>query len=1185
MSGHPFDKAAAKRKLKKRLGATIYSRGFSYYKKGAVGAIALSPRRAGTVYVEASVSGSDRYETGCSFDTETGNVRGFECDCPYDGGICKHAGALALALFDRYEDFLGSEDIPSDAPGRARAFSEWAKRYASVGEGRQKPRVPVSRDADLVPIPDGQEGVSISELRRSLESIGIDAGTIPGFVLETLGESVKPVAKAPKSRKRSGGGERETCEGFLKRYVLVLTSRYGLGLSLRERDDGPDRGAWPVSVDDILRDGESYLTSAQRGVLETVRMLRFSYYDMDMDADWSEVLALVRESGLDLYLDEVSPSRRLTFSEDGHRFRVKVSARPGNGYAPVVGVPRTDIVVDMADILSRENGLVMVGEDTFIAIVDRSVRIVPAPKSAVELMRRAIERVNEYRYESEYGRPGEDGLPGPYEVPLIDEELIGVNGLMTDLRSVFDADSDIPEPFVVKKFRKVGPAVSVKYDHAGRHLRVRAVVDYGFAAVDVSETVFRSTRGGKVRFQKRYESGRENYYVSVHGNAIDYAAISPRAEIEVFRRFSTDGKYGFGKRCGCIRKGERQIADYADTCWPEMKALGWPIISVGDEFDIVEERFRADVKVDFDSENDWFGFDVDCYCGENRITVDDLRNYVENGERFLTLPDGRSLGIENRKELERFVAMLRNFHQKEDQSFEGKLYHAPELEEIVAGSPHYTAKRSESFRNFMREAQRGKPVERVRIPAGIGDPLRTYQRAGIDWFHFLRKYRFGGILADDMGLGKTLQALSLVAMNPVAGRSSVVVCPKTLLFNWEDEVTKFFPDMKKLVISGSPDERRALLEGIGRYDLVIVSYPSVRKDSALYEGLKFNYCIIDEAQSIKNHRTQNARAVKGIHADYRLALTGTPLENSVSEIWSLFDFVMPGFLGTRRSFGERFERPIMKGGDRDALEALRKKTECFMLRRTKEKVLAELPSKVQQVSHCRLGDDQDILYQEILRNVKREVSEAVEKRGFAKSRIHVLAGLTKLRQVCNHPALLLKDDHGKYSSAKLDLFLELVDEIASSGRKVIVFSQFTRMLDILETELDGKKIRHLYLSGRTKNRKELVDTFNGDPDIPVFLISLKAGGTGLNLVSADSVIIFDPWWNPSVENQAIDRAHRIGQRKTVNVYRLIARGTIEEKIMRLQEKKQSLFDTVVGENEDIFRELTWSDVKELFETE
>ncbi|NTV55220.1 MAG: DEAD/DEAH box helicase [Candidatus Moranbacteria bacterium] len=349
---------------------------------------------------------------------------------------------------------------------------------------------------------------------------------------------------------------------------------------------------------------------------------------------------------------------------------------------------------------------------------------------------------------------------------------------------------------------------------------------------------------------------------------------------------------------------------------------------------------------------------------------------------------------------------------------------------------------------------------------------------------------------------------------------------------------------------------------------------------------KFNYCLIDEAQYIKNHRTQNAKSVKGIHADYRLALTGTPLENSVSEIWSLFDFVMPGFLGSHHAFGERFERPIMKSGDRDALETLRKKTSCFMLRRTKENVLKELPAKIQQVSHCQLGDDQNILYQEILKNVKKDISDAVESRGFAQSQIHILAGLTKLRQVCNHPVLLLKDkEHEKYSSAKLDLFLELVDEIVSSGRKVLVFSQFTKMLDILEKELDKKDIRHLYLSGKTKHRKERVSEFNGNAGIPVFLISLKAGGTGLNLVSADNVIIFDPWWNPSVENQAIDRAHRIGQKKTVNVYRLIVKGTIEEKIMQLQTKKKSLFDTMVGESDDLFKKLTWSDVKELFETE
>jgi SNF2 family DNA or RNA helicase len=530
--------------------------------------------------------------------------------------------------------------------------------------------------------------------------------------------------------------------------------------------------------------------------------------------------------------------------------------------------------------------------------------------------------------------------------------------------------------------------------------------------------------------------------------------------------------------------------------------------------------------------------------------------------------------------------MLESFHQKENQRFEGKVYHAPELDSMIAESKYYNAKVSDSFRDFMGEAQNGKPVEAVVIPADMGAVLRHYQKEGIDWFYFLRKYRFGGILADDMGLGKTLQALLLISMNKEAGKPTLVVCPKTLLFNWQDEALKFFPDMKTVLVEGNPKERGAKIKNAKEYDLVITSFSALKKDADVYEKMKlrFNYCIIDEAQFIKNHNTQSAKAVKKIDADYRLAMTGTPLENSISEIWSIFDFIMPGFLGSYSAFKSRFESPIMKQSDAEALAALRAKIACFMLRRSKSAVLKELPPKIEQIAHCQLGDHQNILYQEILANTKKEITAVVKTKGFAKSQIHILAALMKLRQVCNHPALLLKDlDYEKYESAKLDLFMELLDEIMASGRKVLVFSQFTSMLDILAKEMKEKKIKYNYLSGKTQNRKELVDDFNTDPDKKVFLISLKAGGTGLNLVSADNVIIFDPWWNPSVENQAIDRAHRIGQTNSVNVYKLVTRGTIEEKILKLQEKKKFLFDNLVDESNELFKKLTWDEVRELFD--
>jgi len=388
-----------------------------------------------------------------------------------------------------------------------------------------------------------------------------------------------------------------------------------------------------------------------------------------------------------------------------------------------------------------------------------------------------------------------------------------------------------------------------------------------------------------------------------------------------------------------------------------------------------------------------------------------------------------------------------------------------------------------------------------------------------------------------------------------------------------------------MVYNGTPSERLENQKKLKNFDLIVTSYGTLRSDKDFFSSDKnhFNYVVLDEAQFIKNHKTKNAQVVKKLNADYRLALTGTPLENSVSELWSIYDFLMPNFLGNYNQFSKNFQQPIMDKGDSQALEHLKRKVSGFMLRRIKSEVLKELPPKIEQLSQCHLSEEQNILYQQILSQVKGEVFSAVSSKGFKSAQIHILAGLTKLRQVCNHPALLLKDkDFRKYQSAKLEMCLELVDEVRKSQRKVLIFSQFTKMLDIVSASLKDKNIEHLYLSGKTRNRQDLVDNFNNNPDIPVFLISLKAGGTGLNLTSADNVIIFDPWWNPSVENQAIDRTHRIGQSRNVNVYRLLTSGTIEEKIQALKQKKQNLFNALISTSGDKFNKLSWEDVKELF---
>lgn len=773
------------------------------------------------------------------------------------------------------------------------------------------------------------------------------------------------------------------------------------------------------------------------------------------------------------------------------------------------------------------------------------------------------------------------------EIELDEEDLININNILGDLKTAFNLTVDMLDKIDVKEHKKSSPKLLINYDASLQVLAAKAVIDYGFYKQNVGESVYPARVKNMIELRRREIFPDKNYIIKKEGSVFNWTEIKAKKELNLFWVFYENlDRTGFSKRLVLERKGDEGVFDFCENYLPQIKQICQKeniyIEYLKDKPDVEAVNFRADFKVDFSAENDLLAFDIDCYLGKDKITLNDLKKYIFKKNKIIK-KDGKLFKIENKEDLEKMILMLESFYQKENQKFEGRAYNAPELESAFLGSKYYNFKISDSFKKFIKEAQTGRPVENIEIPAQIAKTLRDYQKDGLYWFYFLRKYHFGGILADDMGLGKTLQALSLISMNRVSSKPSLVICPKTLLFNWEDEVLKFFPDLKILTIEGNPEERTEKLKQAKDYDIVIASYPSVKKDENHYLKMKFNYCILDEAQFIKNYKTQSAKTVKKINADFRLALTGTPLENSVSEIWSIFDYLMPGFLGNRKSFIERFENPIMKNSDHSALHILKKKTECFMLRRTKEKVLKELPLKIEQPSYCELSSHQNVLYQEILANVKNEIFEAVKTKGFSKSQIHILAGLTKLRQVCNHPVLLLKErDHEKFESSKLELFLELVNGIISSGRKALVFSQFTKMLDILSIELEKKKICYHYLSGKTKNRKDIVNDFNNNYDKKVFLISIKAGGTGLNLTSADNVIIFDPWWNPSVENQAIDRAHRIGQKNSVNVFRLITKGTIEEKIVKLQEKKKLLFNNLVGENEDLFKKLTWDEVKSLF---
>jgi hypothetical protein len=500
---------------------------------------------------------------------------------------------------------------------------------------------------------------------------------------------------------------------------------------------------------------------------------------------------------------------------------------------------------------------------------------------------------------------------------------------------------------------------------------------------------------------------------------------------------------------------------------------------------------------------------------------------------------------------------------------------------------------------FLQATLRGQSGWNIQAPPGwmrgdiqlqpppLGDleaVLRTYQKEGVGWLLFLRNHGFGGILADEMGLGKTAQVLAHLRAVKQSGcgryAPSLVVCPSSLVFNWEAEARKFTPDLRALALHGA--ERRGLFAEIPSCDLVITSYALLRRDAEHYRGLEFDTVTLDEAQHIKNRQTQNAQAVKAVRANHRLVLTGTPVENSVLDLWSLFDFLMPGYLGAADDFRQRYEIPIMRERSAEAQGRLGRRLRPFILRRLKREVAADLPEKIEQVSFCELNPEQRAIYQQVLEAGRREVLEAVNAQGLPGSRMVVLTALLRLRQICCD-LRLLKTVGAAAVSGKVELFNELLAEVLDGGHRVLVFSQFTSMLSLLREELSSQEIGYCYLDGSTTDRGRVVDQFQRDAALPVFLISLKAGGVGLNLTGADTVIHFDPWWNPAVEAQATDRAHRIGQKKVVTSYKLITRGTVEEKILSLQTRKRALTQGLLGGEETLAEALNWEDIRELLE--
>lgn len=587
---------------------------------------------------------------------------------------------------------------------------------------------------------------------------------------------------------------------------------------------------------------------------------------------------------------------------------------------------------------------------------------------------------------------------------------------------------------------------------------------------------------------------------------------------------------------------------------------------------------RPKIQMRASSGIDWFDMEVKVNFGDLEVSLMDIRKAIIARQSYISLSDG-SIGMLPEKWLEKYAAIFKIGKLKEDKLRVSKLHFTildaleKEIDDKqVLQELHEKKQKLVKFSN----------IKKVSVPKSVKAELRNYQQGGFHWLNFLHDFGWGGCLADDMGLGKTLQVLTLLQhlKNEKRLTTSLIVVPTTLIFNWQEEVNKFCPQLSIHIHRGS--ERSENPDAFSKYDIVLTTYGTLRSDIKWIKDFRFDYVVLDESQAIKNPASQISRAVRLLHAQHRLTMTGTPVENNTFDLYAQLEFLNPGFLGSQEFFREEFATPIDKNKDEKKAEQLRKLILPFMLKRRKEDVAKDLPEKTETILYCEMGAKQRKVYETFQKKYKQDILNMIEAEGLNKTGFLILEGLLKLRQICDSPALISADeDNYGEESVKLD---ELIREISENAgnHKILVFSQFLKMLDLVKQKLQEMNITYTYLDGQTIDRKQAVDSFQTDKEVRVFLISLKAGGFGINLTEADYVYLIDPWWNPAVEKQAIDRTHRIGQDKKVFAYKMICKDTVEEKIIRLQEKKKFVADSLIDVDKNVMKKLTKEDVAELF---
>jgi SNF2 family DNA or RNA helicase len=584
-------------------------------------------------------------------------------------------------------------------------------------------------------------------------------------------------------------------------------------------------------------------------------------------------------------------------------------------------------------------------------------------------------------------------------------------------------------------------------------------------------------------------------------------------------------------------------------------------------------------QIHISSNTDWFDAKVDIHFGEQKVTIAEVKRALANKQQFVQLDDG-TLGILPEEWIKKYSLLFRIGEGKSNQLRLSK-YHTSVIDELHAAKNEeelffQLEEKYENLRGF-------ESIQEVAPPAHLDHTLRPYQKFGFQWLHYLSEVNWGGILADDMGLGKTVQALSFLHhyQETNGDMLALVVCPTTLMFNWENEIKKFTPQLDYLIHHGGDRTRDKKV--LQQHHVIITTYGTLRSDIKLFSDLQLDYVVLDESQAIKNPASKVTKAAGLLKSKHRLCMSGTPLQNNTFDVYAQMNFLNPGMLGSIEFFRQEFSIPIDKFGEQDRKEHLRKLLFPFILRRTKEQVAKDLPEKVETILYCEMEDEQRAIYDAYRNDYRDKILGVIESQGIQKSQLTILQGLMKLRQICDSPAIMNEPEPFPNVSIKLE---ELTREITEniSNHKALVFSQFLGMLGLIKQKLTELGVPFEYFDGSTSavDRQKAIDNFQQNDSCRVFLISLKAGGVGLNLTAADYVYIVDPWWNPAVEQQAIDRTHRIGQTKNIFAYRMICKDTIEDKIVQLQEKKRSLARDLISDDEGFVKNLTREDVEYLF---